>query len=89
MDDHDVAGRDPRARDYEVLAGDALDLLALGVTERAAVAEVAVQPGVDPLRDREERRVGLEDQPSNIDVLVDQVSQAGSKELGDAPTGRG
>jgi len=86
---HDVAGRDARTRDLQVLGGDVLELRAFRVAERSAVAEVAVKTSVDPLREPEECRVGIEDQPSNIDALVDQVPEARSKELGDATARRG
>ena len=83
--DHDDVARSHRSTDVDrVGTGDVVVMPALGVAERTTVAEHAVEPVMDPLRDREELGVTVDHDPARVDPIVDQVSQAGPEQFRDA-----
>ena len=85
----DVPGAHEREQLLRVPAQHALVVAALARAELAAVAGRAVDPVVDPLRDREELRVALDDEPTRVDAGGAHVGKQRLQHLGDAAAGRG
>ena len=79
--DGDIARPHHRERAVEVPLRDRRVVRDLRGPERAEVAEVAVEPVVDPFRDLEERWVALEDQPPHLQVVRVQIAEVRAKEF--------
>ena len=84
VNDDDVARSHGSTDVGRVGTGDRLEMAPLLFAQRTTVAEHAVEPVVDPFRDREELRVALDHGPMRVDPVGGQISQAGSEQLRDA-----
>ena len=83
VDDHDVVGPYRVADPGEVRRECALVGPALGGPELASVAGPAVEPVVDPLRDREELGVALDHEPLRLEPGPAHVPEQGLQHLRD------
>jgi hypothetical protein len=90
MEHDDVAGSDQVQEVRTVRAQCLLVGSALGSPERAGVAANAVDPVVQALRDLEELRAAVDDQPARVDADPTRVWKEALEELGHtAAAGRG
>ncbi len=85
----DVARSDQRQQLVGVGAQDLLVVTPFVASERAAVAGRAMEVVVDALRDLEEVRIALDDDPLGVDARTAGVRQERAEHLGDPATGRG
>src|SRR5262249_58122359 len=79
--DRDVAGSDRPYDGFRVRLERPLVETPLAGTELPVVSGSSVQPGVDPLRDREERRVAVDDEPRGRDPGSARVAEQDVQEL--------
>ena len=80
---HDVAGIDPGEEVREVRGQDAFERGVLGGTERPVIPRIAVQAVVQTLRDGEELRLTIEDEPPVLDAGAPPIGEQGLEHLGD------
>ena len=89
MQQDDVARPDQRQQLVGVGAQGLLVVAPFGAAERAAVAGRAVKVVVNALRDLEEVRIALDDDPLGIDARTARIRQKSAEHLRDAAAGRG
>jgi hypothetical protein len=89
MDQDDVVTPHQRQEFLGVACQHALVVIALLLTKLATVSRRPVQPVVNPLGDREECRVPLDDQPPRVDAGAADIGQQRLEHLRHAAAGRG
>jgi hypothetical protein len=89
VDHHHVARTHERQQFVGVAAKRRLVMAPLGLAQLAAVAGRAVEAVVDPLRDREKRRVAFDHEPARVDAGPADIGEQRLQHLGDPAAGCG
>ena len=87
VDDHDVAGGHQGEDRAQVRPGYVVVVRTFRPgSRRNPVTEVTVEAVVDPLRDLEERGIGVDDEPTGGDAVIGQIAETRTEEFRDAAT---